>query len=171
MEQTILRIGSDEHHEAREKFNQGLLEFVERLKTDPEMIEKGEALKNELLEHPSFKGLGSKLHSQMGDSESNLHQRLQTAVQSFGQKVLEEPELQEQINIWLNEATLYMVTHYRDEISQIITDTVKAWDPEVTSQRVELQVGRDLQFIRINGTLVGGFVGLLIYIFSHHVMV
>jgi len=115
--------------------------------------------------------MGSKLLTQMDDSDSSLRLRLQNMVQTFGEKVLETPELQDQINVWLNEATVYIVTHYRDEIGQIVSDTVKGWDPEVTSQRVELQVGRDLQFIRINGTLVGGIVGLLIYLFTKHAMV
>jgi len=92
------------------------------------------------------------LLKEIDNPESALRQKIESGVQSFGQAILATPELQAQINTWLNDATLYVVTNYRDEISHIITDTVKSWDAEVTSQRVELQVGRDLQFIRINGT-------------------
>ena len=59
-----------------------------------------------------------------------------------------------------------LVGRYREEIGELITDTVAKWDPQATSQRIELAVGRDLQFIRINGTLVGGLAGLVIYIVS-----
>jgi uncharacterized membrane-anchored protein YjiN (DUF445 family) len=58
---------------------------------------------------------------------------------------------------------LYLVRNYSQDISEVISDTVKGWDARATSRRVELQVGRDLQFIRVNGTLVGGLVGLLLY--------
>jgi uncharacterized membrane-anchored protein YjiN (DUF445 family) len=62
---------------------------------------------------------------------------------------------------------LRVVEQHRHEVGQLIAQTVSAWDPDETSRRIELQVGRDLQFIRINGTLVGGLVGLLIYAVTH----
>ena len=68
-----------------------------------------------------------------------------------------------QINRWTSDAILYVVDNYADEVGDVITQTVERWDPEATSKRIELQVGRDLQFIRINGTIVGGLVGLLIH--------
>jgi uncharacterized membrane-anchored protein YjiN (DUF445 family) len=64
---------------------------------------------------------------------------------------------------WLEGVAAYVVTHYRAEILTLITDTVERWDAEETSRKVELQVGRDLQFIRINGTVVGALAGLVIY--------
>jgi uncharacterized membrane-anchored protein YjiN (DUF445 family) len=61
---------------------------------------------------------------------------------------------------------LYLVDRYQDEVGHLISQTVAAWDPEATSRRIELAIGRDLQFIRINGTLVGGLAGAAIYIIS-----
>ena len=61
---------------------------------------------------------------------------------------------------------MYLVSRYQDEVADLIAHTVSSWDPEITSHRVELAIGRDLQFIRINGTLVGGLAGLLIYVLS-----
>ncbi len=81
----------------------------------------------------------------------------------FGDALLHSREMQKQVNEWISDVVLYVVGHYRDEISAVISETVKRWDAEATSQRIEIQVGRDLQFIRINGTLVGGMVGLLIH--------
>ena len=104
------------------------------------------------------------------DKDSNLRDRLQNTVQSFGQAMLDNAELKEQVDTWVMKAGMYVVTHYSDDMGQVISDTVKSWDAELTSQRIELQVGRDLQFIRINGTLVGGFVGLIIYVISTHLL-
>lgn len=81
----------------------------------------------------------------------------------FGDALLHSPEMQKQVNEWISDVVVYVVGHYRHEISAVISETVKRWDAEATSQRIEIQVGRDLQFIRINGTLVGGMVGLLIH--------
>jgi uncharacterized membrane-anchored protein YjiN (DUF445 family) len=60
----------------------------------------------------------------------------------------------------------YLVSRYQDEVADLIATTVAAWDPDITSRRVELAIGRDLQFIRINGTIVGGLAGMLIYLIS-----
>lgn len=178
LEQSILKIGSDENHEARESFNEGLQTFILRLRTDPEMIDRGEEIKNELLEHPAVQGyltemwnsISTYLLREIDDSESDLRMRIESGVQSFGQSLLDNPELEQQIDSWLQTAGLYLVEQYSEEISGVITDTVSSWDADVTSERIELQVGRDLQFIRINGTLVGGFVGLLIYVVSTHLL-
>jgi len=68
-----------------------------------------------------------------------------------------------QINRWLGDAILHIVRNYRDDMASVIEDTVRAWDAKDAAQRIELQVGRDLQFIRINGTIVGGLAGLVIH--------
>jgi uncharacterized membrane-anchored protein YjiN (DUF445 family) len=65
---------------------------------------------------------------------------------------------------WLKQLLLYLVENYRDALSEIVSETIEAWDPYETSRRIELHIGRDLQFIRVNGTVVGGLVGLLLYI-------
>ena len=80
---------------------------------------------------------------------------------------LEDQALLEKIDGWVIAAVLRVVEQHRHEVGQLIAQTVSAWDPDETSRRIELQVGRDLQFIRINGTLVGGLVGLLIYTATH----
>lgn len=178
IEQSILKIGSDDQHVARKEFNEGLQKFIERLRTDPEMIARGEEIKNELLEHPAVQGylsdmwnsISSYLLREIDDPDSELRLRVESGVRSFGESLLNGSELGQQIDSWLQKAGLYLVEQYREEISNVITETVSSWDAEVTSQRIELQVGRDLQFIRINGTLVGGFVGLLIYVISTHLL-
>ncbi len=80
-----------------------------------------------------------------------------------GQTLLADPALTAKVDGWVREAVLFAVEQYRDEAGHLIESTVAAWDPAATSQRIEVQIGRDLQFIRINGTLVGGLVGLALY--------
>ena len=85
---------------------------------------------------------------------------------AFGERLDSDPELRGKIDGWIADAAGYVVRHYRHEITTLITDTVSRWDAEETSRKVELQVGRDLQFIRINGTVVGALAGLVIYTVS-----
>jgi uncharacterized membrane-anchored protein YjiN (DUF445 family) len=68
------------------------------------------------------------------------------------------------LNGWLKQALLYVVENYRDPLAEVVSDTIESWDPRETARRIELHIGTDLQYIRINGTLVGGLVGLLIYV-------
>jgi uncharacterized membrane-anchored protein YjiN (DUF445 family) len=72
--------------------------------------------------------------------------------------------VRERVNRWLHETILYVVVNYRAPLSEIISDTVEQWDAELAARRIELHIGRDLQFIRINGTLVGGLVGVVLYV-------
>ncbi len=170
-------IGNDPHHETRQRFNQGVADFIVKLKSDPETIARGEEIKNELLEHPViqeylaglWKHVSEFLLRQADDPDSVLRQRFETGLVSFGEALQRDPALRAQINQWLNDAILRIVRNYRAEIAGVISETVRRWDSDVTSQRVELAVGRDLQFIRINGTIVGGIAGLGIYALSRFI--
>ena len=88
---------------------------------------------------------------------------LDSGLSEFGVALLSNPTLLAEIDDLLIDVTAGVVEKYRHEIGDLIAKTVASWDPEATSRRFELAVGRDLQFVRINGTLVGGLVGLLIY--------
>ena len=83
---------------------------------------------------------------------------------AFGQALLADPALLEKVDRWIADVALHVVERYQSEVSNLISQTVSNWDPNATSRRIELAIGRDLQYIRINGTLVGGLAGLLIYI-------
>jgi uncharacterized membrane-anchored protein YjiN (DUF445 family) len=92
--------------------------------------------------------------------------RVRDGLLALGARLTADAELRGKIDRWLVEAAGYIVRHYRHEITTLITDTVSRWDADETSRKVELQVGRDLQFIRINGTVVGALAGLVIYTVS-----
>ena len=97
------------------------------------------------------------------DPDSDLQSRAREGLRSLGRRLETDTSLQEKADGWVREAAVHLVTTYRQEITSLITDTVAAWDGPATSRKIELQVGRDLQFIRINGTVVGSLAGLLIY--------
>jgi uncharacterized membrane-anchored protein YjiN (DUF445 family) len=103
------------------------------------------------------------------DPDSDLRRRFVASTVRFGERLQRDPELSDKIDRWLERAVTYLVDNYRGEVAEIISSTVERWDARATSRRLELQVGRDLQFIRINGTIVGGLVGLVIHTMSEHV--
>ncbi len=161
-------------HEVRASINVRLAAFADRLRADPELLKRGEELKDELLVHPEVRAwLGrlwgdlkrTTLHATM-HPDSELRQRIDTSLAQLGRRLQADPELQAKVDDWLVGTVGYLVDHYRGEVADLISSTVAKWDGKATSRRLELQVGRDLQFIRINGTLVGGIAGLLIYTVS-----
>ena len=170
-EDLLDRVGDDSENEARQNFNREVARFLDALKNDPEVIARGERLKDELLDHPEvqqyffdiWNEISVYLSRESSDPNSRIRRKIEAGIMQFGEALLNSPEMQEQVNDWISDVVLYVVGHYRHEISAVISETVKRWDAEATSQRIEIQVGRDLQFIRINGTLVGGMVGLLIH--------
>ncbi|HMN09729.1 MAG TPA: DUF445 family protein [Gemmatimonadaceae bacterium] len=89
---------------------------------------------------------------------------IERGLTAFGNAILADPVLMEKVDAWLVEAVVAVVERYQDEVGELIAGTVRRWDPVATSQRIELAIGRDLQFIRINGTIVGGLAGMGLYL-------
>jgi len=90
---------------------------------------------------------------------SLLREHIASALVFLGKGLLEDPAVQHKLNAWWLNAVHQIVLRYRHQISGLITEVVKSWDAEEVSRKVELEIGKDLQYIRINGTLVGGTVG------------
>jgi len=102
----------------------------------------------------------------LDDPASPLSRRIVAIVVSVGDRLAGDAELQAKGDRWLADVAAHVVTTYRDELATVISDTVNRWDAPETARKVELQVGRDLQFIRINGTVVGALAGLVIHALS-----
>lgn len=174
IENTLAEVAADPAHPLRGRFNEAVAEFVDRLKSSPELLARGEELKEEVLQHPAVRGYSASLWADMkasvlrhsADPESAFRRRVGAAATRFGASLVEDQELLEKVNGWVEQAVLYVVEQYRHEVADLIESTVAAWDPQDTTEKIELQIGRDLQYIRINGTLVGGLVGLVIYTVS-----
>jgi uncharacterized membrane-anchored protein YjiN (DUF445 family) len=97
------------------------------------------------------------------DPSSALRTRIADSVVRIGESVRDDAELRDKVDNWIVRGAQHLVGQYGAEITTIITDTIERWDAEEASRRIELHVGRDLQFIRINGTVVGALAGLVIY--------
>jgi uncharacterized membrane-anchored protein YjiN (DUF445 family) len=164
-------VTSNPNHEIRRSIDVRVADLAERLRHDPEMLAKGEELKKELLAHPDVRAWLGSLWEELkrntlkalDDPSGELRRRIDDSLAGLGRRLAVEPALQAKVDDWVMRAAGHVVEHYRGEVAELIAGTVAKWDARATSERIELQVGRDLQFIRINGTIVGGLAGLVIY--------
>ncbi len=158
-------------HELRGGFDSQLRALAERLRTDPEQIAKVERAKAELLDHPQVREWLSTLWMRgktlvvdgAEDPTSDLRRGIERLVIRSGEVLRDDPAVSARVESALQQLARHVVTQYGADLTAVISSTVERWDTEETSRRLELQVGRDLQFIRLNGTVVGALAGLAIY--------
>lgn len=171
LDRMLDEIGHDSSHPARSALNERLRGLKTALEHDPEIMRKGQAVWGELVESPAvhryFEELWGRireyLHESLSSPESPLRLGIEKEIRALGERLARDRGAAEQLNRWLTGVAVYLVEHYRDELSGVISETVEEWDPRETAVRIEREIGSDLQFIRVNGTLVGGLVGLAIY--------
>ena len=164
-------ISVDSEHELRRGYDTQLREFAAKLRSDPEQAAKIEETKLRLLEHPAVREwlgtLWMRTKTLVLDGASDPESELRTGVERLtiraGEVLRDDPVAAAKIDEALQRLSAHIVTEYADDLAAVISTTVQRWDTEETSRRLELQVGRDLQFIRINGTVVGSLAGLAIY--------
>jgi len=167
-------LSRDPDHPLRARFDESLSKFVDRLNNSPELAARVDAWKEEFLDNEAARRFSLSLWQEAKDAlaryaenpESNAPTAIEHALTTFGQKAMDDDALLAKLDDFAVNVAVYLVARYQDEVGELIASTVASWDPEVTSRRVELAIGRDLQFIRINGTIVGGLAGLLIYVIS-----
>ena len=167
----VTDIRDDPDHPARGAIDNFLADFATELQTDPETIARVERAKGELLARPEVQDLINSTWAAvrtlvMGaaeDEDSELRRRIREGVRRFGERLATDAKLQAKVDGWLQDAAQYLVDTYRAEITSLISETVAGWDADEASRKIEANVGRDLQFIRINGTVVGALAGLLIH--------
>lgn len=170
-EQMLHDISADPDHPVRAKFNQALRDFVDRLQHSPEAGARAEALKEEWLSQEAIAEFTSWIWDSTRKAVTGYATRsegsepgpLARGLSAFGKTLLENPQQLEELEEFGIGLVVDVIEQHRHEVADLIAQTVARWDAEATSRRMELAVGRDLQFVRINGTLVGGLVGLLIY--------
>ena len=164
-------VNDDPEHELRAEFDDRVAAFIDRLETAPEMQEKADQLKHDFMAHPQLRRWSSSLwvdiketlKVQAVDPGSRLRLKLTSGVCALGHRLENDPVLLGKGEELVESAVRYVAEHFRDEIAGLVSSTVSRWDPEETSNKLELLLGRDLQFIRINGTIVGGLAGLVIH--------
>jgi uncharacterized membrane-anchored protein YjiN (DUF445 family) len=171
IEHQLFEMALDPDHALRARFNQWVQKLALDLKTNPEYQRLGEDIKQQLLANDELQdylyGLwcdfADYVEADLQQPESEIRQRLAHWLGDVAEELEDDEEMQTWINAWLVDSITQIVGRNNTQIASLISDTVKTWDGGDTSRRVELAIGRDLQFIRINGTLVGGLVGLLIH--------
>jgi uncharacterized membrane-anchored protein YjiN (DUF445 family) len=157
------------NHPWRIEMTSTVEQLIGDLATKPEMIEKGEELKTTLLATPAVTGqidalwVSIETRLEAPETQAQLARMIERVLTGIGQRIQDDERLRDGINRWLRVAVLRTVAPRRTEIAGFIRNVVENWDTETLTERIELTVGRDLQFIRINGTIVGGLVGLLIF--------
>jgi uncharacterized membrane-anchored protein YjiN (DUF445 family) len=172
MERVLGEIATDAEHPARRTLLERLRRTQALIVDDTEFNAGSDTLRDEFLKHPAVidfvRDLARHMHAflceALADSGSDLRRGLELQFARVGQKLAADRALARQLDVWLTEIVVYLVETYRTPISAIVSTTIAGWDAQSTSRRIELHIGRDLQFIRINGTLVGGIVGLLLYL-------
>lgn len=171
IERTLSEIRDQSDHPLRLRFDAALRRFIDDLHNSPDVMARAEQLKEELLSAEAVRHFSSSIWA---DTKAALVRRAEraeatdvdtiaNALARLGQAILDDPALLERVDGWLRNGVLALVERYQSEVGDLIAYTVRGWDPTATSRRIELAIGRDLQFIRINGTLVGGLVGLILY--------
>jgi uncharacterized membrane-anchored protein YjiN (DUF445 family) len=173
VERLLSEVRDQPGHPVRVQFDRVLDEFIEGLKHSPEMIERAEKAKERLLEAPVVAELSGSLWDstrkslmRYADPNGPSPAPLERGITAAAEAVLANEALLAEIDTAINNVIVNAVERYRPEIAALIERTVADWDAEDATRRIEVAVGRDLQFIRINGTLVGGLVGLLLYLLS-----
>ncbi|MDQ3732918.1 MAG: DUF445 domain-containing protein [Actinomycetota bacterium] len=167
-------VAKDDEHELRRALDVRLRAYISALKNDPATAARVEVIKEELLDHPAVRDWSGSLWQNIKsglvdagtDPNSELRQRLEASISHIGESLREDADLRAKVEGWIQTAIGYVVHNYAQDIADLISGTVARWDTDETSRRIELQVGRDLQFIRINGTVVGALAGLTIYTVS-----
>jgi uncharacterized membrane-anchored protein YjiN (DUF445 family) len=165
------RVNTDHDDELRAHFEQWLTGLADRLEHSPELAARADDLKHEVLENPELRRWSASLWSeakttlrtQAADPDSELRRRLAETMVAAGQRLRTDPVLAAKVEEVLVVGARYVADHFHDEIADLVTGTISRWEATEASRRLELLLGRDLQFIRINGTVVGGLAALVIH--------
>ena len=167
-------ISEDRAHQIRMAFDRATLKLIDNLKTDPEMAEKANNIKQYLKNDEAFNrylgelwgDLRQWLKTDMQSEDSRIQRRIAEAGQWFGETLVADNALRRSLNEHMEQAATRVAPDFAAFLTRHISDTVKSWDARDMSRQIELNIGKDLQFIRINGTLVGGSIGLILWLLS-----
>ena len=165
------KVRRDPDHELRRSATRFLFEFADDLQHDAATIQRAEKVKEQIMGRDEVARAAETAWSaakriileSVDDPSSALRTRIADSVMRIGESLCDDAELRDKVDGWVVRAAKHLVAEYGTEITAIITETVERWDADEASRRIELHVGRDLQFIRINGTVVGALAGLVIY--------
>ena len=169
IQNSLAEAESDPDSHLRQEFVRRLARFIDDLRHDPETMATGEKLKHDLLAHPALRAFASSAWTDIkasitaAEAGPAVQTKLTEFFQSIATSILQDRQMRDGLNEKLRRIVPALVAQHRDQVHGLIEETVKSWDPEKLTSKIEAEVGPDLQFIRINGTLIGGCVGLLLH--------
>ena len=164
-------VAQNPEHDIRRQFDAATEQFIDKLATSPEYRMHAEALKQELLTHLErekyyqivWDDIRERLKADVAGEHSVVRGHVREIVRKLGAGLADDEALQTKINAWILQTVDRVVVRHRHQVSALITEVVRGWDTREVTQKMELEIGKDLQYIRINGTLVGGLVGVLLH--------
>jgi uncharacterized membrane-anchored protein YjiN (DUF445 family) len=171
LRERLAAMAADPADQTRRQFDEWLASLPGRLETDPGLRQRGESIKRDVLGSPVLRDWSSSLwrhakdtlRTQAADPDSELHRRLAEALAATGRRLESDRRLQDGLERMLESGARALADRFHEELAGLVTGTIERWDAEQTSSQLELLLGRDLQFIRINGTVVGAGVGLALH--------
>ncbi len=171
LRQRLLAMAADPNDQARQQFEAWIAGLPARLETDPELRARGERLKRDVLGSAALRDWSSPLwqqakeglRAQAADPGSELRRRLTEALAAAGRRLGSDRRLQQGLDRMVESGARALADQFHDELAGLVTGTIERWDAAETSSQLELLLGRDLQYIRINGTVVGAAVGLALH--------
>ena len=171
LRERLVTMAADPDDETRRQFDTWLAGLPDRLETDPELRERGERLKHDVLGSTLLRDWSSELwqkvkdalRTQAADPESELRRRLADVLAAAGRRLGSDGRLADGLDRMIDSGIRALVDRFHDELAGLVTGTIERWDATETSSQLELLLGRDLQYIRINGTVVGAGVGLILH--------
>jgi uncharacterized membrane-anchored protein YjiN (DUF445 family) len=172
------KVRADPDHQARHAIDGYLSRLADNLQNDPVTIGRLEDAKTSVFDSPRVRALAADawgtakagLLTALEDERSDLRRRATEALAQIGERLRTDAGLQRRVDTWVTDAVVFVVDRHRHDIASIITDTVERWDAEDTTRKIELMVGRDLQYIRLNGTVIGALAGVAIYTVAHAIL-
>ncbi|TAL64826.1 MAG: DUF445 family protein [Burkholderiaceae bacterium] len=175
LESLLADVAGNPRHQLRDQFNDAVQQLIDKLRTDPEFARKGEEIRH-YLQHDAglgryiqqlWQGLRAALQRDLTDEKSRVARNMAALGRWLGQSLAHDAALRASLSQRLEDWARTLAPEVSQFVAQHIRDTVQRWDARLMSQLVELHIGKDLQHIRINGTLVGGLIGLLLFGLSH----
>lgn len=171
LRERLAAMADDPDDETRRQFEEWLAGLPDRLETSPGLRERGERVKRDVLGSAGlrdwssvlWKNVKDALRAQAADPESELRRRLADGLAVVGRRLGSDSRLQGSLERVIESAARALADQFHDELAGLVTGTIQRWDASQTSTQLELLLGRDLQFIRINGTVVGAGVGLALH--------
>lgn len=175
LEGLLADVAQNPQHQLREKFDAAVQLFITRLQQDPAWAQKGEEVRRYLQTNPTlgqyvqtlWQGLRSSLQRDLADEHSALARHVRTMGLWLGQSLAQDTALRQTLNERLQQWAHGLAPELSQFVAQHIQDTVQRWNANDMARLIELNIGKDLQYIRINGTIVGGLIGLVLFSLSH----